>query len=123
MTLKRAPDARSQRGITLLGLMFWAILISMAGLVTLRVVPTINEYYTIRTAVEKVAATGGNTVPEIRAAFDRYKNIEYSITSISGRDLQVRKDNDRVVVSFAYDKEIELFGSVYLLIKYSGSSR
>ena len=123
MTLKRATGARSQRGITLLGLMFWAILISMAGLVTLRVVPTINEYYTIRTAVEKVAATGGNTVPEIRAAFDRYKNIEYSITSISGRDLQVRKDNDRVVVSFAYDKEIELFGSVYLLIKYSGSSR
>ena len=123
MTLKRATGARSQRGITLLGLMFWAILISMAGLVTLRVVPTINEYYTIRTAVEKVATTGGNTVPEIRAAFDRYKNIEYSITSISGRDLQVRKDNDRVVVSFAYDKEIELFGSVYLLIKYSGSSR
>jgi len=118
----RALNTRTQRGITLIGLMFWAIVISMVGLVTLRVVPTINEYYTIRTAVEKVAITGGNTVPEIRAAFDRYKNIEYSITAISGKDLQVRKDNDRVIVSFAYDKEIELFGSVYLLIKYSGSS-
>jgi Domain of unknown function (DUF4845) len=123
MTPKRAPSARGQRGLTLIGLMFWAILISMAGLVTLRVVPTINEYYTIRSAVDKVAVTGGNTVPEIRAAFDRYKSIEYSITAISGKDLQVSKDNDRVVVSFAYEKEIELFGSVYLLIKYSGSSR
>ncbi|ACB32874.1 conserved hypothetical protein [Leptothrix cholodnii SP-6] len=122
MTPMRALNTRTQRGITLIGLMFWAIVISMVGLVTLRVVPTINEYYTIRTAVEKVAITGGNTVPEIRAAFDRYKNIEYSITAISGKDLQVRKDNDRVIVSFAYDKEIELFGSVYLLIKYSGSS-
>ena len=33
------------------------------------------------------------------------------------------KVNDQIVVSFAYDKEIELFGPVYLLIKYSGSSR
>ena len=123
MTPAQAPRARGQHGITLIGLLFWAMLISMAGLVTLRVLPTVNEYYTIRGAVDKVAKTGGNTVPEIRAAFDRYKNIEYSITTISGKDLQISKDNDRVVVSFAYDKEIELFGSVYLLIKYSGSSR
>ena len=121
--MSHAQRRRKQRGLTLIGLLFWAILISTVGLVSLRVLPTINEYYTIRGAVEKVAKTGGNTVPEIRAAFDRYKNIEYSITSISGKDLQISKDNDRVVVSFAYDKEIELFGSVFLLIKYSGSSR
>ncbi|HWP20315.1 MAG TPA: DUF4845 domain-containing protein [Burkholderiaceae bacterium] len=116
-------SASRQRGITLIGLLFWAIVIAFVGLVAMRVFPTLNEYWTIQRTVRKVAQEGGTTVPEIRAAFERQKQIEYSITSISGQDLDITKVNDQVVVSFAYDKEIELFGPVFLLIKYSGSSR
>jgi Domain of unknown function (DUF4845) len=112
-----------QRGVTLLGLVFWAVLISMAALVTMRVLPTVNEFATIKRAVSKIAAEGGSTVPEIRAAFERAKGVEYAIQSISGKDLDVTKDNDRIVVAFAYDKEIELFGPVSLLIKYRGRSQ
>jgi type II secretory pathway pseudopilin PulG len=112
-----------QRGITLLGLVFWAVVISMSALLAMRVLPTVNEFATIKRVVTKVAADGGSTVSEIRAAFERAKSIEYAIQSISGKDLDVSKDNDRVVVSFAYDKEIELFGPVSLLIKYRGRSQ
>ena len=62
-------------------------------------------------------------VPEIRANFDKQKEIEYSITSITGKDLNITKENDKVVVSFAYDKEIDLIKPVYLLIKYEGRSK
>jgi hypothetical protein len=89
----------------------------------MKVVPTINEFTTIRSAVDKVARDGGGTVPEIRAAFDRQKDIEYSIKSISGADLEVTKVNDKVVVSFAYDSVIELYDPVYLVIKYQGRSK
>ncbi|MEY4906858.1 MAG: hypothetical protein RL260_576 [Pseudomonadota bacterium] len=128
MTFRPRPTPASirptgQRGVTLLGLVFWAVVISMTALVAMRVLPTINEFATIKRIVTKIAAEGGSTVPEIRAAFERAKNIEYSIQSISGKDLDVTKDNDRVVVSFAYDKEIELFGPVSLLIKYRGRSQ
>ena len=61
-------------------------------------------------------------MPEIRNAFERQKDIEYSITSISGKDLSITKENDKVVVSFAYDKEIELMKPVFLLIKFEGRS-
>jgi hypothetical protein len=61
-------------------------------------------------------------VPEIRNAFERQKDIEYSITSISSKDLSITKENDKVVVSFAYDKEIELMKPVFLLIKFEGRS-
>ncbi len=113
---------RGQRGLTLISLVFWAILVSSVLLLTLRVVPTVNEYYTAKRAIEKVAQSGGSTVAEIRSAFDRYKDVEYSITSISGKDLVITKENDRVVVAFAYDKEIELIGPVSLLIKYRARS-
>lgn len=114
---------RRQRGVTLFGLLFWAILIGMVALVVMRVLPTMNEYFTIQRAVNKIAKEGGTTVPEIRAAFDRTKDIEYSITSITSKDLQITKENEKVVVSFAYNKEIELAAPVYLLIKYEGRSK
>jgi hypothetical protein len=112
-----------QRGITLLGLLFWAVVIAAAALVVMRVVPTINEYFTIQRTVEKVAKEGGGTVPEIRAAFDRQKQVEFAIVSISGNDLSITKENEKIVVSFAYAKEIELIAPVSLLIRYSGRSR
>lgn len=112
-----------QRGVTLLGLLFWAVIIGFGALVVMRVLPTMNEYWTIKRTVDKIASEGGTTVPEIRASFERQKEIEYSITSISSKDLEITKVNDRIVVRFAYNKEIELFDPVFLLIKYAGESR
>jgi uncharacterized membrane protein YhiD involved in acid resistance len=112
---------RGQRGVTLFGLMFWAIVIGFFALIGMRVLPTLNEYFTIKRAVNK-AATEGTTVPAIRDAFERQKTIEYSISSISGKDLTITKENDKIVVSFAYDKEVELMSPVYLLIKFEGHS-
>jgi len=115
--------ARGQRGVTLFGLMFWAIVVGFAALIIMKVLPTLNEYFTIQKAVNKIAKEGGTTVPEIRNAFDRTRDIEYSIQSITSKDLSITKENEKVVISFAYDKEIELMKPVYLLIKYEGRSK
>jgi hypothetical protein len=121
LPLTSAPRRR-QRGISMFGLMFWAILIGFFAYVGVVTFPTINEYATIKRTVEKIAAENPGTVAEARSSFDRQKSIEYSISSISGKDLEITKENDRVVISFAYDKEIALFGPVYLLLKYEGRS-
>ena len=110
-----------QRGVTLFGLLAWAIVIGFVALVGMRVLPALNEYFTIKRTVNKIS-TEGSTVPEIRAAFERQKDIEYSITSISSKDLSITKENDKVVVGFAYDKEVELMQPVFLLIKFQGRS-
>jgi len=121
MTVKLGA-VHHQRGVTLFGLLLWAIVIGFVALLAMRVFPTVNEFATIRRAVDKIAAQGLNTVPEIRAAFERQKEIEYSIQSIGGKDLEVTKENDKVVIRFAYDKEVEIMSPVYLLIKYQGTS-
>jgi hypothetical protein len=120
---QRTHRRGSQRGVTLFGLMFWAIVIGVVSLVSLKVLPTLNEYFTIKRTVEKIAASGASTVPEIRTAFEKQKDIEYSIVSISPKDLEITKVNDKVVISFAYNKEIELMAPVYLLLKYEGRSK
>ena len=118
-----ASQPRRQRGITLFGLMFWAIVVGFTGYVLVRTLPTVNEYMTIQRTVKQIAEASPSTVAETRQAFDKQKSIEYSIEAISGKDLIVTKENDKVVVAFAYDKLIPIYGPVNLLIKYEGRSK
>lgn len=119
----RTPSPRGQKGISLIGLLIWAIIVAFVALIVVRVLPTINEYTTVLRAVKKIAQDQPATVAEARKMFDRQKDIEYSISSISGQDLVVTKENDKVVIRFAYDKEVPIFEPVYLLIKYTGEGR
>lgn len=121
---RQAPSMRrAQRGVSLFGLMFWAIVVGFVGYIGVVVFPTVNEYLTIKRTVDKIAAEAPATVPEIRAAFDRQKSIEYAISSIGGRDLEITKENDRLVIGFAYEKEIPIAGPVFLLLKYQGRTQ
>ena len=115
-------NRHSQRGIGFVGILLVGIVIAFLGLIALRVMPSISEYMAIRSTVEKIATNSPGTVAEIRTAFDRQAQIDTSITSVSGKDLTITKQSDRVVIGFAYEKEIELMKPVYLLIKYQGQS-
>lgn len=118
-----AGRAGRQRGLSLIGLLFWAVLIASVALVAMKVLPSLNEYFTIQRAVNKLASSGATTVAEVRNAFERQKDIEYSISSIGGKDLDITKENERLVIRFGYDKEIELIEPVFLVIKYRGRSQ
>ena len=119
---QRAGQSR-QRGVTMFGLLFWAIVVGFGAYLVIRIFPTVNEYFTIQSTIEKIARANPTTVAEVRAQFDKQKDLEYSISSISGKDLQVTKENDKVVIAYAYDKTLPLFGPVYILLKYEGRSR
>ena len=115
---------RRQRGLSLMGLLFWGVVVAVTAVVGMKVFPTVLEYYTVQRVVDRIAAGNPSTVPQVRQEFDRVRAVEYSIQSVSSSDLVVSKDgNDKVVIEFAWDKEIDLFGPVYLVIKYRGKSR
>ena len=118
-----SSPVRRPRGMSMIGLMAWAIIVGFIGYIAVRVFPTANEYLTIQRPVNRVAAESPTTVGEVRKAFDRQKEIEYSISSISGKDLEVTKENDKLVIRFEYDKEIPIVEPVYLLLKYKGASK
>ena len=122
MKTHRQPLA-AQHGITLIGLLTWTIFVGFAGYLLVRVLPTVSEAYTLQGVVDRLAAAPATTVPEIRRAFDRQRTIDATITSVTGADLDITKENDRVVIGYAYEKEIPLFGPAYLLIKYAGRSK
>jgi hypothetical protein len=119
----RLVSRRQQRGISLIGLIFWGVVISALAAVLIKVFPVVTEYQTISRMVDKLAREGGSTVPEIRTSFNTYKTVEYGVESIGAQDLEISKEDDKIVISFAYDKEVELVDPVFLLIKFKGQSK
>lgn len=109
-----------QRGISFFGLIVVLIVLALVGVVGAQVLPTAIEYQAVLKAANK--AKEGASVQHVRQIFDKAADID-NITSISSKDLTITKDGDQVVVAFAYDKEIHLFGPAYLLLKYRGQSR
>ena len=109
-----------QKGITFFGLLFVASILAMAGVVVAQIVPTVIELQAVQKAAS-LAATKDSVV-EIRQTFDKQASID-DIKSISGKDIEVTKEGDKVVVSFSYEREIHLAGPAYLTLKYSGRSK
>ena len=109
-----------QRGITFFGLIFVGVVLAMAGVVAAQVFPTVVELNAVQKAVSKAAE--GQSVAEIRNLFDKQATID-DIKSISGKDIDVSKEGDKVVVSFSYQREIHLTGPAFLTLKYAGRSK
>ena len=76
MRSSKRPGAAGERGVSLIGLLFWAIIIGFIGYVAVRALPTVNEYLTIQSSINKIAATNPTTVGEIRSQFDKQKEID-----------------------------------------------
>jgi len=109
-----------QSGISFVGLLFVVGVLACLGVVGAQVFPTVVEYQAILKAAQK--ASGGNTVAEVRQIYEKAADID-DIKSVGPKDIEVTKDGDKVLVKFAYEKQIHLFGPAYLLIKYAGQSK
>ncbi len=118
-----ATRKHRQQGITFVGMVLLAIVVAFGAVVVIKVLPTLNEYYTTKKAINKIASSGVSSIPLIRREFENQRAIEYSISSVSGNDLEIDTTGNVVTISFAYDKEVEIIEPVFLLIKYRGSAQ
>lgn len=111
---------QQQRGLTFFGLLVVGGLLAFTGVIVAQIVPTYIEFMAVEKAAQKASA--GTTVSEVRSIFDKAAQID-DIRTISGKDLEVGKEGDQVVVSFAYAREIHVAGPAYLVMKYQGRSK
>ena len=111
---------RSQRGVTFIGMILAGVVVAALAVVVAQLLPTLIEYQAVTKAARRAAEAA--TVAEARSRFDKAALID-DIGSVKGTDLQITKENDQLVVSFAYEREIHLAGPAWLVMRYSGSSK
>ncbi|WP_119966761.1 DUF4845 domain-containing protein [Simplicispira lacusdiani] len=121
MHAQRTVSRARQRGLSFIGVIFIGLLAVAAFAIGGQSIPIFLEYQAIQKAAAK-AAKEGSTVPDVRAVFDRAAAID-DIASIKGKDLDVTKRGDKIVVSFKYSREIALAGPAYLVYRFEDSTK
>jgi type II secretory pathway pseudopilin PulG len=112
---------KGQSGLSMFTLLFVVGVLACLAVLAAQVLPTAMEYQAILKAAQKAANDGG-TAAQMRAVFGKAAQID-NIESVVGQDLEISKEGDKVVVKFAYNKEIHMFGPAFLLIKYAGQTK
>ena len=112
----------NQRGVALSGLLAWGAVIAVVAMLGIRVAPEYLTYFKIVKAVKAVALNStGKTVPEIRASFAKYLEVEH-VSTITPADLDISKEGNEVVIAFAYESRVPLVSNISLLIDFEGST-
>ena len=111
-----------QRGTSVLGLVVIAIIVGFFALMAMRVFPSVNEYLTIRKVVSQIMKNQPAGASEVRTAFEKASEVEYSIKTIDAKDLVVTQVGDHLKTTYAYSVEIPIVEPVFLLVKYEGSA-
>jgi hypothetical protein len=115
------PSFRSQRGISLIGLILLIAALGMVALVLGKVLPTYSEYSAIKNAIATAKTSTNGSVLEIQSSFNKAVQVA-DITSIKASDLVISRETGETEISFAYQKQIPLFANISLLIDYSGTT-
>lgn len=110
-----------QRGMSLIGLIFVGLIVVFLLIIGSKVVPAVVEYIAIERAVQKIK-NEASTVRDIHTAFERHRTID-DITSITATDLDITKEGDKIVISYAYAKKIPILDNVSLVIDFAGTTR
>lgn len=121
MTTNRTTSRSHQRGLSFIGIIFVGLFAVAAFAIVGQSFPIFLESHEIQKAISK-AAREEVTVPAIRASFDRAATID-SIFTVSGKDLEITKRGDKVVVGVKYSREISLAGPAFLVYRFDLESK
>ena len=117
--MKRSSKGR-QAGISFFGLIIVMAVLGVAAVMAAQGVPSALEDQAVVEGLER--AEEGSTAQGVRTAFANSANVD-DIKSITSKDLEITKVENRNVVKVAYDKQIHMFGPAYLLLKYAYQSK
>ncbi|ALQ51169.1 protein of unknown function [Nitrosomonas ureae] len=113
-----------QKGIGLVSLLMWSVVLVLIVITSLRIAPAYIEYSAIKknlSAIAKDTSLQNTNLNQIRLAFSRRAQID-DIKSISGQDIKISRENGRVILSVGYTEKIPLFSNVSLSIDFEAVS-
>ena len=115
---------KKQRGLSLMAVIFGGGVLFAVALLGMKVFP---EYMTYFTTLQNIKATAqdpglrGASVAQVRGAYLKRLQVQGG-GDVGPDDLDISKEGNEIVISFAYSKKIHLFSNVNLMIDFAGSS-
>ena len=115
---------RKQQGVTLIGFIFLAALVAGAGLLIFQAIPIYNEYFTLQKILKSIDTGSNNdaTPNDIRNQDSRKSGAD-DIYDVKPQDLDITKENGRIIISVTYNRVVKIAGNVSLLFDFQATNR
>lgn len=117
-------DTRArQKGITIIGFIFVAVVVLSVAMIGFRVMPAYIEYFSVQKILrqELDASADSTTVYQFRREFDLRSGADY-IDSVHGSDVDLIKEGNQLVATASWQKTLPLVGNVSLLLDFQASA-
>ena len=118
------PMQTQQRGLTMIGFLFIAVVLVVMAMLAMKLVPAYIEFF----SVKKVMATMGQEADlrsksnaEIRSDFAKRASVSY-VTVVKPEDITIDRRGGVPVISADYEFRTQLIGNVSLVVDFSASS-
>jgi hypothetical protein len=114
---------RKEAGITIFGFLFVIVVILCVALIGFRVLPAYIEYFAVVKTLHQSLDEWheGETLQEFRRNFDNKAGVGY-IESVRGTDVDLTKDDNKLVATASWTQTLPLVGNVSLLLDFQASA-
>jgi Domain of unknown function (DUF4845) len=118
------PLKSRQRGLTMIGFLFGAVVLVMLAMLAMKVVPAYIEFFGVKKVLADMAHQSdlrNMSNGEIRSDFEKRASVGY-VEAVTGKDLMVDRRGGVPVVIADYTFRTKLVHNVSLVIDFSASS-
>ena len=115
---------KRQQGLSILGFIFVAAVVVIFAMVGFRALPSYIEYFTVKKVLAKTLQDSkeGFSMYQFRRDFDLKASADY-IDSVRGRDLELTREGNELVLTASWTSTLHLVGNVSILLEFEASAR
>ena len=116
--------ADRQHGVSMVGIIFIAAGVILVAVLGMKLAPPYMHSAQLTQIFKAIASDPemqSASIKDIKESFNKRANINY-ISDISADDIDVNKDNGRLIISASYTVKIPLAGNITLLLEFNPSS-
>ncbi len=113
-----------QRGLTMIGFLFAAVVVVFLAMLTMKLVPAYIEFFSVKKILNTMGQESdlkSKTNADIRDDFIKRANVGY-VTVVKPEDLSIDRRGGVPVISADYAFRTKLVGNVSLVVDFSASS-
>jgi len=113
-----------QSGLTIVGFVFVAAVVLSIAMIGFRVLPSYIEYFSVEKTLRQTLmnARDNPTLDQLRKDFDLKASADY-IDSVRGRDLELTREGNELVLTASWTSTLNLVGNVSILLELEASAR
>jgi len=118
------PMQTRQRGLTMIGFLFVAVVLVFLAMLAMKLVPAYIEYFSVKKVLSSMGQESdikSKSNAEIRTDFANRASVAY-VTVVKPEDLSVDRRGGTPVISANYTFRTKLFGNISLVADFSASS-